>query len=82
MSTPAVNITTQKNTVTVNENGDITTVTATTQGPQGASFSSTNVSMNDASKVDKSIVYYDASSGSYRSDATWTTLTLTDGGNF
>ena len=82
MSTPSVNITTQKNTVSVNTNGDITTVTATTAGPQGATFSSSNLSMNDASRVDKSVIYYDSTSGSYKADATWTTLTLVDGGNF
>ncbi len=82
MSTPSVNITTQLNTVSVDSSGAITKVTATTAGPQGASFSSTNVSMIDSSKVDKSVVYYDATAGSYKADTTWTTDTLTDGGNW
>lgn len=38
--------------------------------------------INDAAKVDKSIVYYDAASASYKADTTWTTSTLVDGANF
>ncbi len=82
MSTPSVNITTQLNTISVDSSGAITKVTATTAGPQGPSFSSTGTTMVDASKVDKSIVYYDATAGSYKADTTWTTDTLTDGGNW
>ena len=37
----SVNVTTSKNTVTVNE-GDATVITVATQGPQGPQFSSTN----------------------------------------
>ena len=43
----SVNITTTKNTVTVNE-GDSTVVTVATQGPQGESFSTTGTIMNDS----------------------------------
>ncbi len=78
MSTPSVNITTQLNTISVNENGDITTVTATTQGPQGPE--GTTIDIDNA--VSKSLVYYDSTSSSLKADATWTTSTVTDGGNF
>mgnify|MGYP007000384584 CR=1 len=37
----SVNVTTSKNTVTVNE-GDATIITVATQGPAGPQFSSTN----------------------------------------
>ncbi len=72
-----VNITTNKNTVTVDE-GDPSVITVATVGPQGANASMVNVT----NAVDKSIVYYDGTSSSLKADATWTTLTLVDGGNF
>ena len=76
-----VNITTNKNTVTVDESNS-SVITVATVGPQGPSFSSTDAGLNDGSKVNKSIIYYDSASGSYKADSTWTTSTLTDGGNF
>ena len=42
----SVNVTTSKNTVTVNE-GDATIITVATQGPQGPSFSTTGKGLND-----------------------------------
>ena len=72
----SVNITTTKNSVTVNE-GDTTVVTVATQGPQGASSA-----VDISSAVDNSIVYYHASSGTLKADATTTKLTLVNGGNF
>ena len=72
----SVNITTTKNTVTVNE-GDTTVVTVATQGPQGAS-----TAIDTSSAVDNSIVYYHASSGTLKADDTTTKLTLVNGGNF
>ncbi len=77
----SVNITTNQNTVTVQE-GDATTVTVATQGPQGATFSSTNLSMNDSAKVDGSVIYYSSSAGEYKADNLQTILSLVDGGNF
>ena len=77
----SVNISTTKNTVTVNE-GDATVVTVATAGPQGSNFSTTGATMNDSSKVDGSIVFFDSSSGTFKADATTTKLTLVDGGNF
>lgn len=36
-----------------------------------------------SSRVDKSVLYYDAAgSGKFKVDATWTTSTISDGGNF
>ena len=43
----SVNVTTSKNTVTVNE-GDATSITVSTAGPQGAQFSSTNTGLTDS----------------------------------
>lgn len=77
----SVNITTTKNTVTVNE-GDSTVVTVATQGPQGQSFATTGTTMNDSNKVDGSVVFFNESSGTFIADATTTKLTLVDGGNF
>ena len=77
----SVNITTTKNTVTVNE-GDTTVVTVATQGPQGPTFSSSGTTLDDSAKVNDSVVYFDSSSGTFKADATTTKLTLVDGGNF
>jgi len=76
-----VNITTNKNTVTIDENNS-SVITVATQGPQGATFSSSNTSLTDSGKVDKSVIYYDATAGQYKADSTWTTTSLVDGGNF
>ena len=76
----SVNITTTKNTVTVN--GDTNVVTVATQGPQGPAFAATGTSLDDSNKVIDSIVYFDSSSGTFKADATTTKLTLVDGGNF
>lgn len=50
------------------------------QGPQGTAGS--GIAVDDAAKVDKSVVYYDASSATFKADPIWTIPTLTDGGNF
>ena len=77
----SVNITTTKNTVTVNE-GDATVVTVATQGPQGAQFSTTGTILNDSAKVNNSVVYFNQSSGTFKADATRTVENLVDGGNY
>ena len=77
----SVNITTTKNTVTVNE-GDSTVVTVATQGPQGPSFSVTGKTMNDSNAVDGSLVRLDTSSGTFIADNTVTVTNIVDGGNF
>ena len=77
----SVNITTTKNTVTVNE-GDTTIVTVATQGPQGPAFAATGTSLNDSNKVNNSVVYFDSTSGTFKADQTRTVENLVDGGNF
>ena len=73
-----VNVTTNKNTVTVDENNS-SVITVATQGPQGAS--ATDI-INLDNAVNRSIVYYDSTSSTLKADASWTTSTITDGGNF
>ena len=73
----SVNITTNKNTVTVDESNS-SVITVATQGPQGE----TGFDLSDDNKADKSIIYYDSTAGSYKANSTWTTDTLTNGGNF
>ena len=73
-----VNITTNKNTVTIDEDNS-SVITVATQGPQGASAAD---SVNTDNAVNRSIVYYDSTSSRLVADATWTTNTITDGGNF
>ena len=75
----SVNITTTKNTVTVNE-GDTTVVTVATQGPQGPANSGGNFDISG--KVDDAVLYYHAASDTIKADNTTTKLSLVDGGNF
>tara|TARA_R100000234_G_scaffold77016_1_gene47927 strand:+ start:1776 stop:2000 length:225 start_codon:yes stop_codon:yes gene_type:complete len=70
------------NSVTVSQVSDVTTVEVTTAGPQGPSFTTSNTSLNDSSKVDGSVVYYDSTSATFKADSTTTKLTLVNGGNF
>ena len=85
-----VNVTEQKNTVTVNPTtnsvtiteGDATVVSVITEGPQGPPFASSGATLNDANKVDNSIVYFDSSSGTFKADQTRTVENLVEGGNF
>lgn len=72
-----INITQNKNTVTVN--GETRVVTVKTAGPQGAGF---DLSLDHDSKVDNSIMYYQASSGKLILDDNITKLKLVNGGNF
>ena len=72
-----INITTTKNTVTVN--GETRVVTVATQGPQGAV---SDFVLDSTDKVDGSVIYYDSSSAKFKADATTTKLTLVNGGNF
>lgn len=57
----------------------LTTIVA--QGPQGPPGSD-GIIVNEAAKVDKSLVYYDAAASSFKADDIWTVSTLSDGGNF
>ena len=73
-----VNVSTTKNTVTVNE-GATTVVTVSTVGPQGPGF---DLVLDHSAKVDNSVMYYQQSSGKVILDNNVTTLKLVDGGNF
>ena len=83
----SVNVTTQKNTVEVTESGttvsvsssNVATVEAVTAGPQGP-VGPSGLEVDSTAKVSGSVVYYDGSE--FKADATWTTSTLTFGGNF
>ena len=73
----SVNVTTTKNTVTVND-GDTTVVTVATRGTQGP----VGVNIDDTNKVPGSVIYYDSTSAKFKADANTTKLTLVNGGNF
>ena len=77
----SVNVTELKNTVTVNE-GDSTVVTVATRGPAGPTFSSSGVTLDDSSKVNNSVVFFDQTSGTFKANATRTVENLVDGGSF
>ena len=68
-----------RNSVTIQTSGSTNTVEIATQGPQGPAGSFT---LTDSAKVDKSIIYYDSSAGTYKADDTWTVSTLVFGGDF
>lgn len=52
-------------------------------GPQGAATAlSSAPDVNATARIDKSLLYYDAATEKFKADATVTTTTLTDGGNF
>ena len=78
MSNISINQT--KNTVTVN--GETRVVTVKTAGPQGPQGQGFDLSLNHASKVNNSIMYYQQSSDTLRLDETRTVENLVDGGNF
>ena len=71
-----INITQNKNTVTVN--GETRVVTVKVAGPQGPK----GIDLDETSKVNGSVIYYDSSSAKFKADATTTKLTLVNGGNF
>ena len=75
MSTP--------NKVEVSQVNEVTTVEIITAGPQGASGSgSGGLQVDETNNVDGSVVYYDASSATFKADSTTTKLTLVFGGSF
>lgn len=83
----SVNVSSVTNTVVATENGTTTvvtvpqtsTVTAITAGPQGPVGSFV---LDETGKADKSIIYYDSASASYKADSTWTVATLVFGGDY
>ncbi len=76
----SVNITTERNTVTVN--GETIVFTVANIGPLGHKFSTTNTILNENNNVNNSVVYFDQSSGTFKADQTRTVENLVDGGNF
>ena len=77
----SVNITTQKNTVTVN--GETSVVTVVSQEPQGATGTAgSGFDLDSTNKVDGSMIYYDSRSAKFKADTTTTKLTIVDGGSF
>ena len=68
--------------VVVSPSCESSTVTVIHPGPQGPQGPKGDFVVNDAAKIDKSIVYYDAATASFKADATWTTSTIVDGANF
>lgn len=75
-----VNITQNKNTVTVN--GETRVVTVKVAGPQGPQGQGFDIDLDHSNKVDNSVMYYQASSGKVILDNNVTTLKLVNGGNF
>tara|TARA_B100001939_G_C16620292_1_gene478953 strand:+ start:128 stop:364 length:237 start_codon:yes stop_codon:yes gene_type:complete len=75
-----INITQNKNTVTVN--GETRVVTVKTSGPQGPQGEGFDISLDHSNKVDNSVMYYQQSSGKVILDNNVTTLKLVNGGNF
>tara|TARA_Y100000114_G_C11522346_1_gene214130 strand:- start:108 stop:335 length:228 start_codon:yes stop_codon:yes gene_type:complete len=71
-----VSIATTKNTVTVN--GETKVVSVVTAGAQGAK----GIELDETGRIDRSLIYYDQTAQTYKSNATVTTSELTDGGNF
>ena len=71
-----VSIATTKNTVTVN--GETKVVSVVTAGAQGAK----GIELDETGRIDRSLVYYDQTAQTYKSNATVTTSELTDGGYF
>ena len=72
-----VNVTTDGKT-TVVKDAVTSVVSVTTAGPQGAK----GLDLDDAAKVNGSVVYYDSAAGKFKADTTWTTSTLVTGGDF
>ena len=75
-----INITQNKNTITVN--GETRVVTVKTAGPQGPKGEGFDIALDHSNKVDNSVMYYQASSGKVILDNNVTTLKLVNGGNF
>ena len=73
-----INVTQNKNTITVN--GETRVVTVKAQGPQGPAAA--GFDFDGSNKVNDSLVYYDSSSDTFKADTTTTKLTLVNGGNF
>ena len=72
-----VNVNTTQNKVTVSETNN-NVITVAVAGPQGAK----GLDLDETSKVNGSVIYYDQTSAKFKADATTTKLSLVNGGNF
>ena len=72
-----VNVNTTQNKVTVSETNS-NVITVAVAGPQGAK----GLELDETSKVNGSVIYYDQTSAKFKADATTTKLSLVNGGNF
>jgi hypothetical protein len=78
-----VSVTGVTQTVVVSDNAGTAIVQVNQVGPQGPQGPpGPGLIVDDTAKIDKSIVYYDAGSGTFKADPTWTTTTIVDGANF
>lgn len=80
----SVIVTTNTNGVYVTEPEETYIVTAYTEGPQGPYPERLgNIGNVDTSNVTGgSVLYYDSQDSQFKANSTWTTSTLSDGGNF
>jgi hypothetical protein len=84
---PSITLTTEDGKVTVVQAPAApSVVSAITEGPRGAKgeqgIAGLNFNVDTASVTTGSVVYYDGAASTFKADSTWTTSTLTDGGNF
>ena len=75
-----INITQNKNTVTVN--GETRVVTVKVAGPQGIQGEVFDILLDHTDNQDNYLMYYNASSGKLKLDSTTPKTTLVNGGNF
>jgi hypothetical protein len=66
------------------ESSIVTVIHPGPQGPPGPTGgqAGSGLIVDDAAKIDKSVVYYDAATASYKANAIWTISTIVDGANF
>lgn len=75
---------TQQSVVVVAPPSGAPQLSVVTEGPAitvGGTFAALS-DVNVSDKTDKSVIYYDSSSGKYKADSSETLISITDGGNF
>lgn len=80
----SVIVTTNSNAVYVSEPVNTNIVTTYTEGPQGPFPKKLGEigNVDTTSVSDGSVLYYDGQDSKFKANSTWTTSSLTDGGNF
>lgn len=80
----SVIVTTNTNAVYVNEPENTNIVTAYTEGPQGPFPQRLGDigNVQTGNVTDGSVLYYDSQDSQFKANSTWTTSSLSDGGNF